>query len=91
MIELAVNEHAAADASSQRDEDEVVDAKTGGRPQRDTRVVPKSQHGARVIRRLDQVPGIDAAAVDEAARHRSVMEESVVHERAIKEDEQKKS
>jgi hypothetical protein len=32
-----------------------------------------------------------AHAVDEAARHRSVMEESVVHERAIKEDEQKKS
>ena len=32
-----------------------------------------------------------AHAVDEAARHRSVMEEAVVHERAIKEDEQKKS
>ena len=32
-----------------------------------------------------------AHAVDEAARHRSVMEESVVHEVAIKEDEQKKS
>jgi len=32
-----------------------------------------------------------AHAVDEAARHRSVMEESVVHERAIREDEQKKS
>ena len=30
-------------------------------------------------------------AIDEAARHRSVMEEGVVHERAIKEDEQKKS
>jgi hypothetical protein len=32
-----------------------------------------------------------AHAVDEAARHRSVMEESVVHEKAVKEDEQKKS
>ena len=32
-----------------------------------------------------------AKAIDEAARHRSVMEEGVVHERAIKEDEQKKS
>ena len=32
-----------------------------------------------------------AHAVDEAARHRSVMEESVVHEQAIREDEQKKS
>src|SRR5881296_2472264 len=31
-----------------------------------------------------------ARAIDEAARHRSVMEEGVVHERAIKEDEQKK-
>jgi hypothetical protein len=31
-----------------------------------------------------------ARAIDEAARHRSVMEESVVHERAIKESEQKK-
>jgi hypothetical protein len=32
-----------------------------------------------------------AHAVDDAARHRSVMEESVVHEVAIKDDEQKKS
>lgn len=31
-----------------------------------------------------------ARAIDEAARHRSVMEAGVVHERAIKEDEQKK-
>jgi hypothetical protein len=31
-----------------------------------------------------------AHAIDEAARHRSVMEEGVVHERAIKEDEQNK-
>jgi TRAP-type mannitol/chloroaromatic compound transport system permease small subunit len=31
-----------------------------------------------------------ARAIDEAARHRSVMEEGVVHERAIKDDEQKK-
>jgi hypothetical protein len=31
-----------------------------------------------------------AHAVDDAARHRSVMEEGVVHERAIKDDEQKK-
>ena len=32
-----------------------------------------------------------AKAIDEAARHRSVMEEGVVHERAIqKEDEEKK-
>ena len=31
-----------------------------------------------------------AHAIDEAARHRSVMEEGVVHERAIKEDEEKK-
>jgi TRAP-type mannitol/chloroaromatic compound transport system permease small subunit len=31
-----------------------------------------------------------AHAIDEAARHRSVMEEGVVHERAIKKDEQKK-
>src|SRR5207249_10855324 len=31
-----------------------------------------------------------ARAIDEAARHRSVMEEGVVHERAIKESEQKK-
>src|SRR5213080_5397422 len=31
-----------------------------------------------------------ARAIDEAARHRSVMEEGLVHERAIKEDEQKK-
>jgi hypothetical protein len=31
-----------------------------------------------------------ARAIDEAARHRSVMEEGVVHERAIKEDEEKK-
>ena len=31
-----------------------------------------------------------AKAIDEAARHRSVMEEGVVHERAVKEDEQKK-
>src|SRR2546425_2791886 len=31
-----------------------------------------------------------AHAIDEAARHRSVMEEGVVHERAIKEDKQKK-
>jgi hypothetical protein len=30
-------------------------------------------------------------AIDEAARHRSVMAEEVVHEQAIKEDEQKKS
>ena len=29
-------------------------------------------------------------AIDEAARHRSVMEEGVVHEAAIKKDEQKK-
>jgi hypothetical protein len=32
-----------------------------------------------------------AHAIDDAARHRSVMEEGVVHERAIKEDEQNKS
>jgi TRAP-type mannitol/chloroaromatic compound transport system permease small subunit len=32
-----------------------------------------------------------AHAIDEAARHRSVMEESVVHERAVKESEQDKS
>src|SRR6266511_5397230 len=31
-----------------------------------------------------------AHAIDEAARHRSVMEEGVIHERAIKEDEQNK-
>ena len=31
-----------------------------------------------------------ARAIDEAARHRSVMEEGVVHERAIKESEEKK-
>jgi len=31
-----------------------------------------------------------ARAIDEAARHRSVMEEGLVHERAVKEDEQKK-
>jgi TRAP-type mannitol/chloroaromatic compound transport system permease small subunit len=31
-----------------------------------------------------------AHAIDEAARHRSVMEEGVVHEQAIKKDEQKK-
>jgi TRAP-type mannitol/chloroaromatic compound transport system permease small subunit len=31
-----------------------------------------------------------AKAIDEAARHRSVMEEGVVHERAVKESEQKK-
>jgi hypothetical protein len=31
-----------------------------------------------------------AHAIDEAARHRSVMEEGVVHERAIKKDEQNK-
>ena len=31
-----------------------------------------------------------ARAIDEAARHRSVMEEGVVHERAVKKDEQKK-
>src|SRR5438067_5949680 len=31
-----------------------------------------------------------ARAIDEAARHRSVMEEGLLHERAIKEDEQKK-
>ena len=31
-----------------------------------------------------------AHAIDDAARHRSVMEEGVVHERAIKEDEQDK-
>lgn len=31
-----------------------------------------------------------ARAIDEAARHRSVMEEGVVHERAIEEEEQKK-
>src|SRR5262245_26906681 len=31
-----------------------------------------------------------AHAIDEAARHRSVMEEGVVHERAVKEDEQQK-
>jgi TRAP-type mannitol/chloroaromatic compound transport system permease small subunit len=31
-----------------------------------------------------------ARAIDDAARHRSVMEEGVVHERAIKKDEQKK-
>jgi TRAP-type mannitol/chloroaromatic compound transport system permease small subunit len=31
-----------------------------------------------------------AKSIDEAARHRSVMAERVVHERAIKEDEQKK-
>ncbi|MGC1822578.1 MAG: TRAP transporter small permease subunit [Pseudolabrys sp.] len=31
-----------------------------------------------------------ARAIDEAARHRSVMEEGVVHERAIKDSEQKK-
>jgi TRAP-type mannitol/chloroaromatic compound transport system permease small subunit len=30
-----------------------------------------------------------ARAIDEAARHRSVMEEGVIHEKAIKEDEQK--
>ena len=34
--------------------------------------------------------GDGATAIDEAARHRSVMEEGVVHEQAIKEDEQKK-
>jgi TRAP-type mannitol/chloroaromatic compound transport system permease small subunit len=32
-----------------------------------------------------------AHAIDEAARHRSVMEESVVHERAVKESERDKS
>ena len=32
-----------------------------------------------------------AHAIDEAARHRSVMEEGVIHERAIKEDERKDS
>ena len=31
-----------------------------------------------------------AHAIDEAARHRSVMEEGVIHERAIKEDKEKK-
>jgi TRAP-type mannitol/chloroaromatic compound transport system permease small subunit len=31
-----------------------------------------------------------AKAIDDAARHRSVMEESVVHEQAIKKDEEKK-
>jgi hypothetical protein len=31
-----------------------------------------------------------AHAIDEAARHRSVMEEGVVHEVAIKKDEQNK-
>jgi hypothetical protein len=31
-----------------------------------------------------------AHAIDEAARHRSVMEESVVHERAVKKSEQDK-
>ncbi|MGH8432087.1 MAG: TRAP transporter small permease subunit [Solimonas sp.] len=31
-----------------------------------------------------------ARAIDEAARHRTVMEEGVVHERAVKDDEQKK-
>jgi TRAP-type mannitol/chloroaromatic compound transport system permease small subunit len=31
-----------------------------------------------------------AKAIDEAARHRSVMEEGVVHERAIRDDEKKK-
>src|SRR5438876_4326019 len=31
-----------------------------------------------------------SSPIDESARHRSVMEEGVVHERAIKEDEQKK-
>ena len=31
-----------------------------------------------------------ARAIDEAARHRSVMEEGLVHERAVKEDEPKK-
>jgi hypothetical protein len=31
-----------------------------------------------------------AKAIDEAARHRSVMEEGVVHERAIREDEPKR-
>src|SRR6266550_5971853 len=31
-----------------------------------------------------------ARAIDEAARHRSVMEEGLVHERAVKEDKQKK-
>jgi hypothetical protein len=30
-----------------------------------------------------------AKAIDEAARHRSVMEESVVHEQALKDDERK--
>jgi hypothetical protein len=35
---------------------------------------------------------IDTAhAIDEAARHRSVMEEGVVHEKAINEDERKDS
>ncbi len=32
-----------------------------------------------------------AHAIDEAARHRSVMEEGVIHERAVKEDERKDS
>ena len=31
-----------------------------------------------------------AHAIDEAARHRSVMEEGVVHERAIEDDERKR-
>jgi hypothetical protein len=31
-----------------------------------------------------------AKAIDEAARHRSVMEEGVIHEQAIREDERKK-
>jgi TRAP-type mannitol/chloroaromatic compound transport system permease small subunit len=34
---------------------------------------------------------VSAHAIDEAARHRSVMEESVVHEMAVKKDEQDKS
>jgi hypothetical protein len=31
-----------------------------------------------------------AKAIDEAARHRSVMEEGVVHEQAIREDEKQR-
>ena len=31
-----------------------------------------------------------AKAIDEAARHRSVMEEGVVHEKAVRDDEEKK-
>jgi hypothetical protein len=30
-----------------------------------------------------------AKAIDEAARHRSVMEESVVHEQAVREDDKR--